>query len=154
MAVGKGVLAARSRRGARAGKTKVETKWFIDDVVNKVSMTLHQRAILTKSFLESKVVQNISRPVTKRKGKRTGRIVASNRSKAGEFPKADTTQLMKTIFGVVLPGGRNIWDIFIGTPLDYGLILETNKRLNRSFLVRTLREELPVVTKILTGPIK
>ncbi len=154
MAVGKEVLATRNRRSGWAGRTQVETKWFIDEVVSKVSMTLKQRAVLTKGFLVSKVVQNISRPVTKRKSNRTGRIVVSNRSKGGEFPKADTTQLRKDIFGVVLPGGKDIWDIYIGTTLDYGLILEISKRLNRSFLVKTLIEELPVVNKILTGPIK
>jgi hypothetical protein len=39
----------------------------------------------------------------------------------------------------------------IGTPLAYGLILET--RMNRSFLVRTHREFLPTFRRIMeSGP--
>jgi len=57
---------------------------------------------------------------------------------------------MKTIFSDVRfeDGG---WTGYVGTPLDYGVILEL--RMNRSFLVRTLREKTPDLTRILTGPI-
>ena len=68
-----------------------------------------------------------------------------------EFPKADTTQLMKTIFNVIEVRG-NIIEGHIGTPMDYGLILEV--KLDRSFLKRTLLEESSSIKRILTGPIK
>jgi len=114
------------------------------------NLNLKQRMEIVTEYLRSKTVTNISRPVTKTKGKR-GRIVVTNRSKSGEFPKADTTQLLKSIAKDVKVVGRDIVDGYIGTPLDYGLILETSKRLNRSFLTRTFREERGRVVQMLTG---
>ena len=76
----------------------------------------------------------------------------TGRSKPGEFPHAETTQLLKTIFGEVRQTARGVWDGFIGTPLSYGLILEI--KMNRSFLVRSLNEERGNIKRILTGPIK
>ena len=145
------VMAARGRRGAVAKRQAVSWEWFNREVVDKISMTMKGRMMLVTDFLRNKVVKNISRPVTKGTGPRGGRVV-TNRSKPGEFPKAETTLLMKTIFGMVRPGGKDVWDGFVGTPQDYGVILEL--RMNRSFLVRTLNEELPSVRRILTGPIK
>lgn len=140
------VAAARSRRAARAGKRSVEIEWFINEVSDKIELTMNQRVRIATELVKTKVVQNISRPVTK-----IGRRV-TDRSKPGEFPKADTTQLMKSIFSQVKKTAKGIWDGFIGTPLDYGLILET--RRERSFLKRTLDEELPKVKRILSGPVK
>ena len=145
------VMAARGRRGATAGRRDVRWEWFNKEVVDKVGMTMKGRMMLATDFLRNKVVKNISRPVTKGTGPRGGRMV-TNRSKPGEFPKAETALLMKSIFSEVRSGGKDIWDGFVGTPLDYGVILEL--RMNRSFLVRTLNEELPSVRRILTGPIK
>ena len=70
-----------------------------------------------------------------------------SRSKPGEFPKADTTRLMKDIFWRM----ESKTSAIVGTTLDYGLFLET--RMDRSFLRRTYREQLPVIRKILlSGP--
>ncbi len=146
--------AARQRRTARAAASDVKIQWFIKEVSDKVTLTMRKRIGKATELVKSRVVLNISRPVTKRPGKISKRIVVSNRSKPGEFPKADTTQLMKTIFGTVKQTRKGVWDGFIGTPLDYGAILETNKRLNRSFLMKTLNQERSKVAKILTGPIK
>jgi hypothetical protein len=153
MAANPAVKAARSRRVASAARDDVRIESFVDKVARDITLTMRQRMHLTVSFLRSRVVKNISVPVKKEKSAKTGRIVVTQRSKRGEFPRADTTQLMKTIFGDV-DVSRGVIDGFIGTPLDYGVILETSKRLDRSFLVRTLREERPRITKMLTGPIR
>ncbi len=152
MAVSKVVLAARGRRGAARGKQKVDIEWFIEKVSNKIAFTLKARMLKATDFLKNRVVKNISRPVTKSKGVRSGKIVVSNRSKPGEFPKADTTLLMKTIFNIVVPVSKGVIDGFVGTPQDYGVILEL--RMNRSFLARTLNENRTTIVRLLTGPIK
>lgn len=160
------VLAARSRRQARNLKAVIETQWFIDQVSNKVAITLKNRVRIATEYVKSKVVLNISRPVTKNyvsqkitttdesgksKTKTVNFVQISDRSKPEEFPKADTTQLMKTIFSDIksLSPGSTVG--YIGTPLDYGLMLEL--RHKRWFLSRTLNEERPKVMAILTGPI-
>ncbi len=148
------VLAARARRPAVAAKRAARIEWFIREVNDKVAFTLKTRMRIATDLLRSKVVHNLSKPVGKGKSTKTGRVVVTKRSKPGEFPRAETTLLMSTIFSQVIRAGPAIYDGFVGTPLDYGLILETSKRLNRSFLVRTFRKELPTMTRILTGPIK
>jgi len=153
MAIGKQVLAARGRRGAVNARKLVNAQWFIKEVSGKIAMTMHGRVKMITHYLRSKVVQNISRPVTKGKGLRGGNII-SNRSKPGEFPKAETTHLMKTIFGNVVQTRKGMFDGHVGTTVSYGIILETSKRLDRSFLVRTLREETPRIKMMLSGPIK
>ena len=137
--------AARARRS-------VKIEWFDEKVVSKIKMTMHQRVLLATKLVESKVISNISVAVKKETGPRGGTIV-TQRSVAGEFPRADTTQLLKTLFSQVkvVKGSANG---YIGTPLDYGLILETSEKLNRSFLVRTLNESRSEVMAILMGPIK
>ena len=145
------VLAARARKGKIGAVRAARIEWFIENVSNKIQLTLKDRLRIAVQLLQSRVVENISRPVTKGTGPRGGRVVL-NRSKPGEFPKADTTQLMKTIFVGVRQVEKNVREGFVGTPLDYGLILET--RMNRSFLLRTLNEERGRITRILTGPIR
>lgn len=140
------VRAAMARRQQRAGERSARIEWFIQNVSDKIAHTMHQRVTIATHYVKDKVVRNISRPVTKKKG---GRV--TDRSKPGEFPKADTTQLMKTIFDEVQRDGKSATG-YIGTPLLYGLILET--KMNRSFLQRTLEEERSTITRILTGPIK
>jgi hypothetical protein len=167
------VQAARLRRQERAAKQAVQVEWFIDEVCGKVEMTMEQRVRLATEFVRSKVVWNISQPVTKTvksrfiwteaqlrrfaegkeaKPKIQQYTVISDRSKPGEFPKADTTQLMKSIFTDVKHTAEGYIHGFVGTPLDYGWMLEV--RMNRSFLVRTLQEEADKVRAILSGPIK
>jgi len=145
------VEAGRARRVGAAQAQQVRIEWFIREVSDKVSMAMKQRVRLAAQYLKSKVVQNISRPVTKGVGLRGGYCV-TGRSKAGDYPKAETTQLLKTVFDGVFESSPGVWDGFVGTPLDYGVILEL--RMNRSFLVRTLNEEQATVRRLLTGPIK
>ena len=141
---------ARGRRASRAEESSRRTEWFINEVSDKINLTLLQRVKLATELVKSSVIKNISRPVTKSVVNR--RIVISNRSKPGEYPKADTTQLMKTIFGITKRESSSVSDGFIGTILDYGVTLEL--KMNRSFLVRTLNEERSKVIRILTGPIR
>ena len=145
-------MAARARRGQSGQRADVRLQWFINDVLNKVNLPLKQRTMLATEVLRRTVVQNISRPVTKAKSRRTGRIVVSDRSKPGEFPKADTTLLMKTIFGETRNVSEGVYDGYVGTPIDYGLRLELH--MDRSFLRRTFNDMLPTITRILAGPIK
>ncbi len=144
------VLAARGRSSAGAAGGKARIEWFIKNVTNKVELSMKKRVKIATALLYSQTTKNISRPVTKGTGPRGGRVV-TDRSKEGEFPKADTTQLMKTLIEDVRQVG-GVWTGHVGTPLDYGVILET--KMNRSFLVRTLNENRSNITRILTGPIK
>lgn len=147
------VLKARAARAARSQDSDKNDKWFIREVSDKISMSMKQRTQLAAEFLKSKVVKNISRPVTKGHGPRGGRLI-TDRSKPGEYPKADTTQLMKSIFSDVRETKKGRWDGYVGTPLDYGAILELSQRLDRSYIRRTLDEERDNIKRILTGPIR
>jgi len=138
--------AGMARRAASHSRQDVQIEWFINEVVAKINMTMTQRVSIATHMVASRVVKNISTAVG-RSG--TGKVV--QRSKPGEYPRAETTQLMKTIFTDFGKEGDSPVG-FVGTPLDYGLILET--RMNRSFLIRTLRESYGDVSRILTGPIK
>jgi len=176
---------ARARRVERANQRAVEMQFFIEEAVSTIRISLRSRVRLATQFIQTQVVRNISRPVTKtpvlsleKQFKTVGRKVTNtdggqeitysiehsrsklhqrtrvtNRSKAGEFPKADTTQLLKSIFASYKEG-NGVFDGYVGTTLDYGLILETSVRLRRSFLVRTLRRHHYEVHKILSGPIR
>lgn len=160
------VLAARARRLARASDNIARTEWFISEVLDKLKTTLRHRVKIATELVRSKVTLNISRPVTKtyrttiteyidENGKkrriRKSTVEISDRSKKGEFPKADTVLLLKTIFGEVVQLGTGSFAGYVGTPLMYGLTLEL--KMERSFLVRTLNEERTKVMRILTGPI-
>lgn len=140
------VLAARKRS---AGKADTRIDWFIDNVATKVKMPMKQRVKVATEHLKSKVVRNLSTPVIKGTGPRGGRVVR-NRSKPGEFPRADTTRLQKDVFADTKTRA-GVHHGYVGVTVDYGLILEI--KMDRSFLVRTLREERSRITKILTGPI-
>lgn len=146
------VSAAKARRSAGAGRENVRIEFFIDKVSRDVTLSLRQRVKIAVGFLVNQTRKNISVPVKKENSSVTGRVIVTERSKEGEFPRADTTQLLKTIFGDTKISGKVV-EGFVGTPLDYGVILETSKRLDRSFLVRTLREERSRITRILSGPI-
>ena len=136
------VAAAYKRRDAAASARGGKTEWFINEVVGDAGLSMKQRVTLATEYLKTRVIRNISKPV----GRIGKRVV--ERSKPGEFPRAETTQLLKTIFtDFDFNDDAGTYIGYVGTPLDYGLILET--RMDRSFLVRTFNEELTVVKKIL-----
>lgn len=138
---------ARKRRVKTAGLRAARTEWFIKEVSDTVDLTMKKRVRIATEFVKNKVIKNISRPVTKTIV--GGRVVVTDRSKPGEFPKADTTQLMKTIFTDFKTVSKHIHDGYVGTPLDYGLILEM--KLDRSFLIRTFNEERSNINRLLLG---
>lgn len=152
-------IAGLARRKARFD---TRLQWFGERVARNIRIGMTTRLRLAAQLLRDKTVINISRPVTKTPGvptraRRRDPISpfaqpktftrVTNRSVAGEFPKSDSTLLMKTTFWQMI----NDETAMIGTPLHYGLILET--RMNRSFLVRTHREFMPTFRRImLSGP--
>lgn len=215
------VLMGRARRLTRAGENAARTEWFIENVCDVIDTTLKNRVKIATELVRSKVVLNISRPVTKTywtrkvqigttkkvsnpvsnrqlqvdihdlmsrkqsiidryktasegeaafnqmlhtmsnngggskqvfKTKTEHGVEISDRSKPGEYPKADTVQLLKTIFTDVVEIEPRCWAGYVGTPLMYGVVLEL--KMNRSFLLRTLNEERSKVMRILSGPIK
>ena len=147
----KAVEAARQRREALSLEKDVKFRWFLDEVASRIRLTAKQRVKLATEFLRNKVVLNISRPVVKAQGKRSRRVQVVQRSRPGEFPRADTTTLMKSIFGEVR--NESVGPMgYVGTPLDYGLCLEVS--LDRSFLVRTLLENVDTISRILNGPLR
>lgn len=150
---GSAVEAAKARRAGSAQASSIKTQWFVEEVSSKVRLTVQQRVKLATNFLRDRVVINLSKPVRKYTSQR-GRVAVDprSRSRPGEFPRADTTLLMKSIFAEVKDNGDGTYDGFVGTPIDYGLTLEL--KMDRSFLVRTLREESGNIKKIVTGPIK
>jgi hypothetical protein len=147
----KAVLAARERRAGQAAARDLRIQWFIREVSDKVAMTTKHRVRIATDLVFNRVVQNISRPVTKGTGPRGGRVV-TDRSKPGEFFKAETTHAMKTTFREVRETSPGVFEGFVGTPLDYPLILET--KMNRLYLVETLNRSRADVQRILTGPIR
>lgn len=133
-------VAALQRRQARFGQ---RIEWFGERVAQNIRIGMQARVGLAAQLVRDKVVINISRPVTKvRGGDGRIRVDPTSRSRPGEYPKADTTRLMKDIFWQ-----RDGMGAIVGTTLDYGLILET--RMNRSFLRRTYTEMIPVIRQIL-----
>jgi hypothetical protein len=143
---------AYARRVVRADTDLARFQWFIREVSDKVSMTMEQRVRMATAYLLSKVVKNISVPVVKATRVSTRKVYVIERSKPGEFPRADTTQLLKTTFSDVKKLTAAVTEGYVGTTLDYGLILET--KMNRKFLTRTLQEEQGTIQRMLTGPIK
>jgi uncharacterized protein (DUF2147 family) len=162
------IEAAKQRRQQRSAVASVRFQWMLDEVVDKVAMTMKSRVQFATAYLEDRIVRNISRPVTKtptvrKYTRKVGNTVypagsqytkVTDRSKKGEFPKADTTQLMKTIFMDTKETAPNSFEGYVGTPLWYGMTLETDVNLDRKYLTRTLNEEKATIIRILTGPLK
>jgi hypothetical protein len=138
---------------ARRLRFETRINWLGAAVERGLTMTMRARVRLAAQLVRDKVVINIGTPVTKlqgrssRSGQFTGkRVRPGSRSRPGEFPRAETTRLMKDIFYEVGASGLHA---IVGTTLDYGVVLETV--MNRSFLRRTLNEMAPQVTRILTS---
>ena len=142
---------ARARREARRRARAVELQDFSREVAARVDLTMKQRVTLATRFIKNKVVNNISKAVTVGVGPRGGRVV-TDRSQPGDFPRAETSQLMRSIFGETDDLGDGRVDGYVGTTLDYGFILEVH--MDRSFLVRTLDEEINNVRNMLGAPIR
>lgn len=144
----KAVIEARARRAEANIRRSTRTEWFIDKVLGSVNLEAKQRVEIATEYVKSKILLNISRPVTKGNG------VVTNRSISGEYPKADTTQLMKTLFSGTIEPKKGVVEGYIATPLEYGVILELSESLNRRWMSRTLDEERNRVANILGKPVK
>lgn len=143
--------ADRQARAAfrRRESTAAKVEWYGQQVERGITMGMRTRLNLAAQLLKDQVKVNISRPVHKYAGSRSGTIQVDpdSRSKPGEYPKQETSRLMNSIFHKVV----NDHEAIVGTPLGYGLLLET--RMDRSFLRRTLREQMPQIRRILLmGP--
>lgn len=146
------VSRAIQRRVVAAKKRDIDIRWFIDNVSDTVAFTMKQRMQKSIELLHSRVVQNISRPVTKTTGPKGGKVV-TNRSKPGEYPKVDTGQLLKNIMSGVRTPRRGVVEGWVATPLGYGAILEKWPKIDRKYMGRTLSENNLVIARILIGPI-
>jgi hypothetical protein len=134
----------------RQGRVRARIVWFENQVLNNINIGMRARIKIACQLLRDQTVINISKPVRKEHGRdRRGRfkVRVTERSRPGEFPRADTTRLMKDIFWQLDEDGMGG---IVGTTLDYGVILET--RMNRSFLRRTFNEMgLSLRTILLAG---
>lgn len=165
-----GIMAMRARQaiGRREAKHQVKVKSFADKLANDMQVGMAARVKLVGQLLRDKVAINLSRPVTKLPQRRRRAVTLrsgevrpagsqftwvdpGSRSRPGEFPKAETARLRNNIFYRFVKGSTQMKRprVLIGTTLGYGVLLET--RMRRSFLRRTLREELDMVRKILTS---
>ena len=152
MADSDAVARARQRRSDNAAGKQVRWEWYLDRLRSQIAVPLHKRMEIVVEMLRSQVVHNISVPVVKATGPISGRMVVTERSKPGEFPRADTTMLRKSIFTEVREDAPGVIDGYVGMPLDYGVFLEL--KLDRQFLTRTMYDKLEDVESILTGPIE
>ena len=135
---------------ARVNRSNVQIQWFDQQLMQGVEMTTRKRVSFAAQWLRDRIVINISRPVRKirggksKSGKTKTQVDRESRSKPGEFPKADTTRLMKDVFWQKTHGGSTAQ---VGVTLDYGLYLEVF--MDRSFILKTFNQEHAMLSKIL-----
>ena len=149
MAEGLNEYAARTLQKWTGARLRLDVKvtMFIERTLQRKTFTIAQRVRIATQFLQDRVRVNLSRPVRKVKNK-VGRIKVdpNSRSQRGEFPRADTTRLLKDIF---ISMSEDKLTGRVGTTLMYGLVLET--RMDRSFLRRSLSELRDQILLILQG---
>jgi hypothetical protein len=141
------LIRMNTARARREQRFSARVTWLGDRLLQGLQLTMQQRVRVAAQLLRDKIVINLAQPV--RKYKVGGRTVVdpASRSKPGEFPRADTTRLMKDIFYEMRSAGAIITAI-VGTSLMYGVRLELE--MDRSFLRRTLYEFEPTIRMILT----
>lgn len=147
------IAAALERRAEAAANRSVRIRWFINELQTRINTTLRDRMRLAVRFLADRIVVNISKPVVKEisKSGRRQRTVVTERSKRGEFPRADTTQLLKTLIQDVRNEEGSVVG-YVGSPMGYAIPLELI--LERQFLTRTMNEEAATIREILTATIE
>lgn len=133
----------------RVLSTQVRIRWYIDEVVGKIGRITRGRTSKELKFLKAKVVENISKPVTRTVGPRGG-VRVTGRSKPGEYPKLETGRLAKSIFVMEFRNTKNKWDGYVATGSEHGAILELSQTLDRSYIRRTFNEEIDGVLKRIT----
>ena len=105
-------------------------RWHPQRAERVVKKQMERKFKIAGVKIENQVKKNISTSTA-----------AHGPSKPGEFPHLDTGRLRASIFHDVFWEG-SVLLCRVGTPLDYGLILEYN---GRSFLRRTLTEMWPAL---------
>jgi len=161
---------SRYARIANATRVVLQEDWYINPVLSLFFKTFRNRMERATNYLQAKVVKNISRPVTKeyfvrdgvtdpgfdqnqhKTARKTSVAFISNRSKKGEFPKEDTSRLVKSIKAYYVNDSSGKIMGAVGSEVDYAIKLETT--MQRSFLIRTLYEEMGTLRRILGSPIK
>lgn len=118
----------------------MKIEFFTREIERQLITGLDRRTKLATKLLADKAKVNISLPVSR---SASGQVI--QRSRPGEYPRLETSRLMKDLF-ITRQGPA--W-YRLGTSLDYGLILET--MLNRSFLRRTLMELRNQIRRILVS---
>jgi hypothetical protein len=125
-------------------QVKVRQKFYVKEVIDSFESLNKSNVQDATTFLVEQTKRNITRVW------HTGK----NPSKPGEFPHAVTGKLAKSIRGRTVKGGERkrgiTWTGYVSIGEDYGVILETSPRLNRSFLVRTMQENKRALLKYLT----
>jgi len=150
-----GIEHNRVLKATAAGRRSTYIEWKIREVVDSIALTMRARVKIATELIHSRVVINISKPVGRNA---KGRVI--QRSKPGEYPRAETTQLMKSVESWVQVPRRRVAEGIIQAKViapggaDYAAILEKWKKLDRNYLIRTLNENRALVIKVLTGPIK
>jgi hypothetical protein len=139
----------QAKHGGRRAKQQAQIEWYGKQLEEKVKVTAVQRIRIATELVKRKTKLNVSKPVLKYVGPKSKRVQVDpeSRSEPGEFPRAETTHLMKTIFSKLDVSNKKRPRGIVGTPLDYGLRLET--RMSRSFLRRTIHEESKNLKRIL-----
>lgn len=110
-------------------------KWYGPKVHAGVRRLAASRLNLAAEYLRGKIVRNLRRKQTRIHGP----------SQPGEFPHADTGRLSQSVFRTTATESDP--SCIVGTNLVYGRVHE----IKRSFLRRTLYEELPQLRRIVTG---
>lgn len=145
---------------ARRLRFEIRATLKTQSVLNNTNLALSQRVRIAGQMLRDAVVVNLSRPVRKIRKTRVVRDPATgeeyrltrtvvdpqSRSKRFEFPRADTTRLMKNVYhkhDAATATSR------VGITLGYGVVLEL--KLDRSFLRRTLQEQRQRLMLIIQG---
>jgi len=160
-------LRASKKKNATLGPRDSETRKFIKDVrqgkMSAVSaitpMWWHEHA---KTAMETryratkvtmhKVAGRTTYVMWRGKPGREKAFKVVQHSKLGEFPRAITKDLMRSVYRGDIEHAGNVTFIRVGTKKFYGKILELTSRSNRRpYLRRTLKEETPEVVKILRG---
>lgn len=133
-------------------------KWNTTLLNAQIQKGLTHRFSLIGEHVTNAHKTNLSRPVTKLKKKRKRKTSRgakgssytaadpNSRSKAGEYPKAETGLLMKNIFWDLKATPIGL-QLKIGTPSKYGAALETDA--GRKGLRATMIQEVPMIKNIL-----
>ena len=135
-----------------ASVESARVEWKADELMLFVESEIKSRLLKAVSHLFNKVLDNISTPVTRSINPTTGRSIVIGRSLPGEYPRTDTGRLMGTLLWDVEQVSPGVFEGYVGTPTEHGAILELWEPLDRTYLSRTLNEELPAITNILSSP--